>query len=69
MIVSNLHANLHALVRTVRRKTRRRGLQDVPELESSSGEDAWQECIDKNLYGANTPDYSLQAEPPKSQRH
>ena len=69
MIVSNLHANLHALVRTVRRKTRRRRLQDVPELESSSGEDAWQECIDKNLYGANTPDYSLQAEPPKSQRH
>ena len=65
MIVSNLHA----LVRTVRRKTRRRGFQDVPELESSSGEGAWRECIDKNLYGANTRDYSLQAEPPKSQRH
>ena len=61
--------NLHALVRSVRRKTRRRKLQDVAALESSSGEDAWRECIDKNLYGANTPDYSLQAERPKSQKH
>ncbi len=41
----------------------------MPELESSSGEDAWRECIDKNLYGANTPDYSLQAERPKPQKH
>lgn len=61
--------NLHALVRSVRRRTRRRWLQDVPVLESSSGEDAWRECIDKNLYGADTPDYSLQAERRKSPRH
>lgn len=32
-----------------------------PELRNSSADAAWRECLDRDIYGANTADYSLQA--------
>ena len=45
-------------------KLRRRQQSDVPELYSSNPDDAWQECLERDLYGANTADYSLPARRP-----
>lgn len=30
-----------------------------PKLGNSDADAVWQECLDRDIYGANTPDYSL----------
>jgi hypothetical protein len=30
-----------------------------PKLSNSDADAVWQECLDRDIYGANTPDYSL----------
>jgi hypothetical protein len=32
-----------------------------PRLSNSDADAVWQECLDRDIYGANTPDYSLHA--------
>jgi hypothetical protein len=33
----------------------------TPKVRSSDADAAWRECLDRDIYGANTADYSLQA--------
>lgn len=33
-----------------------------PRIRSSKADAAWRECLDRNLFGADTPDYCLQAD-------
>jgi hypothetical protein len=37
---------------------RRRSIKQ-PKLSNSDADAVWQECLDRDIYGANTPDYSL----------
>jgi hypothetical protein len=39
----------------------RRHRRNAPKLHSSNPDDAWRECLDRDLYGANTGDYSLKS--------
>jgi hypothetical protein len=38
-----------------------RSLRNQPRLSNSDADAAWQECLDRDIYGANTPDYSFRA--------
>lgn len=35
--------------------------RNQPRLSNADADAAWQECLDRDIYGANTPDYSFQA--------
>ena len=37
----------------------RRQPRNQPKLQNSNADAVWQECLDRDIYGANTPDYSL----------
>ena len=43
------------------RPGRRRPPRKQPRLSNSDADAVWQECLDRDIYGANTPDYSLHA--------
>ena len=62
------------------RSVKPRPLRNQPKLSNSDADAVWQECVDRDIYGANTPDYSFQArraaarpqpspEQPKQNRH
>ena len=34
--------------------------RNQPKLSNSDADAVWQECLDRDIYGANSPDYSLQ---------
>ena len=38
-----------------------RPLRNQPKLSNSDADAVWQECLDRDIYGANSPDYSFQA--------
>ena len=57
---------LTALVRKT--GSRQSRIVKAPKLRASEADAAWQECIDRDLYGANTPDYSMKADA-TSKRH
>jgi hypothetical protein len=38
----------------------RRQPRNQPKLQNSDADAVWQECLERDIYGANTADYSLQ---------
>ena len=45
-----------------------RSPRNQPKLGNSDADAVWQECLDRDIYGANTPDYSLQGRRPAASR-
>lgn len=35
--------------------------RNQPKLSNADADAVWQECLDRDIYGANSPDYSFQA--------
>jgi hypothetical protein len=54
-------------LKTLARRLGKKQPRRAPMIRASDADAAWQECIDKNLYGAQTEDYTVDTEA-KSQR-
>ena len=46
----------------------RRQPRNQPKLQNSDADAVWQECLDRDIYGANSPDYSLQSRRPAARQ-
>ena len=46
----------------------RRQPRNQPKLQNSNADAVWQECLERDIYGANTADYSLQSRRPAARQ-